>query len=186
MNPDATDMHDDSGDCTDEGLEPSPLRQNMDFHKWAICLPRWITRCRTAFSWHLAKSFTASWQVDSLPSATFPLPAPHPGCFDRSGPGLSKLKLQTLAKQRVLHILVYCLNYLYLGRHPSALEIGRRPNAWHFRCFQRLRSLLVACGANGQTFPVVPGRSGPELGAAIFQLENFLAKNEELTQSEIR
>ena len=42
---------------------------------------------------------------------------------------------------------------------------------------------LVACGANGQTFPVVPGRSGPELGAAIFQLENFLAKNEEFNNT---
>ena len=32
-------------------------------------------------------------------------------------------------------------------------------------------------------FPVVPGRSGPELGAAIFQLENFLAKNEEFNNT---
>ena len=98
----------------------------------------------------------------------FPLPAPHPGCFRHSG--LSRKRLHRLAMQRVLHVWTYCLNFLYLGRHPTLSELGRRPNAWHQRCFQRLRSLLSVRGDSDQPFPVVPGRSGPELGAALFQL----------------
>ena len=88
-----------------------------------------------------------------------------------------------MAEKRLLHVVVYCLNYMYLGRHPSLDEIGRRPNAWQKSCFQRLRSLIFVCGLNQEEFPTVPGRSGPELGAALFQLESFLAKNPELFQN---
>jgi hypothetical protein len=63
---------------------------------------------------------------------------------------LCLMKPISCAGQRVLHIVTYCLNYLFLGRHPTLDEIGRRPNKWHLRCFQRLRSLLVVCGEIGQ------------------------------------
>lgn len=163
---------------TDVGQEPSPLGQTTDFLTWAVCLPRCIAMCRTAFSSHLVRSFSASWHGSSLPSKTFPVPAPHHGCFGHSGPGLSRKRLHRLAMQWVLHVWTYCLNFLYLGRHPTLSELGRRPNAWHQRCFQRFRSLLFVCGDSDQPFPVVPGRSGRELGAALFQLEKFLERNE--------
>eukprot|EP00435_Cladocopium_sp_Y103_P015061 s334_g3.t1 len=87
------------------------------------------------------------------------------------------MRLRTLAIKRVVHIMTYVLNYLYLGRHPTLEELRRRPNAWQRRVFHRLRSLLVACGAGCQGFPLVPGRSGPELGAALYQLEVFLHRH---------
>ena len=39
------------------------------------------------------------------------------------------------------------------------------------------------CGLDQEKLPLVPGRSGPELGASLFQLENFLAKNLEFAES---
>ena len=137
-------------------------------------------RCRTKLSWHLAKSFHAARQGSSLSTATFPLPAPHPGCFAASGPGLSRRRLLRLAKQRLLHVIVFCLNYVYLGRAPTNEELGRHPNGWQTKCFAHLRSLLVVCGDGQELFPMVPGRSGPELGATLFQLESFVTKHPDL------
>ncbi len=65
------------------------------------------------------------------------------------------------------------LNYLHLGRFPSRDEIGRRPNAFHVRVFDRLRSLLFVCGNGLEKISLAPGRSGPQLGASLFQLERF-------------
>ena len=171
---------------TDEGLESSPLEASLDFCTWAICLPRWISRCKTSFSWHLTKSFTASRHSSSLSSTAFPLPLPLDGCFQRSGPNLSKKRLLAVAKRRLLHILVYSLNVLYLGRFPTAEEIGRRPSVWHLRCFQRLRALIAVCGDDAGRFPLPPGRSGPELVAHLFQLEKFLDRSEEKFDSYLR
>ena len=164
---------------TDEGLESSPLEASLDFCTWAICLPRWISRCKTSFSWHLTKSFTASRHSSSLSSTAFPLPLPLDGCFQCSGPSLSKKRLLAVAKRRLLHILVYSLNVLYLGRFPTAEEVGRRPTVWHLKCYQRLRALIAVCGDDAGRFPVPPGRSGPELVAHLFQLEKFLDRSEE-------
>ena len=161
---------------TDEGLESSPLEASLDFCTWAICLPRWISRCKTSFSWHLTKSFTASRHSSSLSSTAFPLPLPLDGCFQCSGPSLSKKRLLAVAKRRLLHILVYSLNVLYLGRFPTAEEVGRRPTVWHLKCYQRLRALIAVCGDDAGRFP---GRSGPELVAHLFQLEKFLDRSEE-------
>ena len=103
----------------------------------------------------------------------FPLPLPLDGCFQCSGPSLSKKRLLAVAKRRLLHILVYSLNVLYLGRFPTAEEVGRRPTVWHLKCYQRLRALIAVCGDDAGRFPVPPGRSGPELVAHLFQLEKF-------------
>ena len=157
------------------------MDQTIDFTTWALCLPRWLLRCHTKLSWHLAKSFTAARQDQNLPTMTFPLPAPHIGCFAAgSGSKLSKRRLLKLARQRLLHVIVVCLNYVYLGRPASQVELGRRPNAWQTRCLDHLRALLVVCGDGRELFPMVPGRSGPELGAIFFQLENFASKHPEL------
>ena len=159
------------------GPEPSPLDQSSTFLKWALSLPRLILACRTKLSWFLARSFSATWQSPSLPTATFPLPVPHPGCFAGGSSGLSRTRLVKLARQRLLHVTVFCLNYVFLGRPPNPEEIGRSPNRWQLTCFQHLRALLVACGDLDQDYKFAPGRSGPELGAALFQLEQFASSN---------
>ena len=164
--------------------ESNPLEARIDFTTWALCLPRWLFRCRTQLGWHLRRSFSALWQGPSaLPTTMFPLPVPHPGCFDSSGPSLSKKDLTKVAQRRLLHIIVFCLDYLYLGRFPSDEELRRRPNAWQLQAFDRIRSLIAVCGEFKDEFPLIPGRSGPELGALLYQLEQFFVLHPELGQS---
>ena len=144
-------------------------------------MPRWVLRIKTKFSWFLLRSFYAGWQADSLPTAGLPLPVPYPGCFGPcGGPGLSKKRLIRLARKRLVHMMVMVINQLYLGRLPRLDEIRRRPNSWQLQCFRRLESLLLACGADPGPFPLAPGRAGPQLGACLFQLEQFIMKNPDL------
>ena len=137
------------------------------------CFPRWLCRTSSSFAWRLKNSFSAEWCSTAAPSTTFPLPAPHPGCFGSSGPGLSRVRLRRLARRRFLHCVVMALNQLFLGRFPTLAEIGRRPNLWHCKVYDRLRSLLSVCGSSSECINLAPGRSGPQLGAALFQLEQF-------------
>ena len=165
----------------DEGPESNPLQSSISFVTWALSMPRWVLRVRTKFSWFLLRSFYAGWQADSLPTAGLPLPVPYPGCFGPcGGPGLSKKKLTRLARKRLVHMMVMVINRLYLGRLPRLDEIRRRPNSWQLQCFRRLESLLLACGADPGPFPLAPGRAGPQLGACLFQLEQFIVKNPDL------
>ena len=164
-----------------EGPESNPLQSSISFVTWALSMPRWVLRVRTKFSWFLLRSFYAGWQADSLPTAGLPLPVPYPGCFGPcGGPGLSKKKLTRLARKRLVHMMVMLINRLYLGRLPRLDEIRRRPNSWQLQCFKRLESLLLACGADPGPFPLAPGRAGPQLGACLFQLEQFIVKNPDL------
>ena len=80
-------------------------------------------------------------------------------------------------------MVVYCLNHLFLGRHPTLKELGRRPNKIQMRCFQRLRSLIDVSGDARESFSMIPGRSGPELAELLLQLENFVEKQPDLRQS---
>ena len=164
-----------------EGPESNPLQSSISFVTWALSMPRWVLRVRTKFSWFFLRSFYAGWQADSLPTAGLPLPVPYPGCFGPcGGPGLSKKKLTRLARKRLVHMMVMLINRLYLGRLPRLDEIRRRPNSWQLQCFKRLESLLLACGADPGPFPLAPGRAGPQLGACLFQLEQFIVKNPDL------
>ena len=158
----------------------NPLTSSTTFLQWAISLPRWILRSRTAFSWCLRTSFTAKWQRKPLPTTCLPLPAPHPGCFASSGSKLNRRQLRRVAFQRLLHVWTLVINYMYLGRFPTMAELGRTPNPWQLRCFQRLRALLHVCGSSPGDIPLIPGRSGFEFGAGLFQLEQFMAKTPEL------
>ena len=163
-------------DACDLGQESNPLLQVISFRTWAICLPRWILSSRTSLGWHLFRSFTARWRRASSSTATLPLSVPYPGCFggERGGPHLSAKRLARLAQQRALHIAVIILNKLYLGRFASLSELERCPNSWQRIRLNRLRAFYVACGSNREMFPLAPGRSGPELGAMLFQLEKFV------------
>ena len=178
---DLTELFTDDAKPVDQpGDHPNPLTSSTTFLRWAISLPRLILRSRTAFSWCLRTSFTAKWQRRSLPTTCLPLPVPHPGCFSSGGSKLSQKRLRKVAHQRLLHVCVLVINYMYLGRFPTLAELGRSPNPWQLRCFQRLRALLHVCGSVPGDIPLVPGRSGFELGATLFQLEQFLAKTPEL------
>ena len=170
-------QHEESGGC---GLG-NPLRQTISFQAWALALPRWILRSRTSLAYHLRRSFTAEWRRNASPTATFPLPAPHPRCFAGGGPHLSQRRILRVAQQRALHVAVVILNKLYLGRYASADELGRRPNAWQRKRLCQLRSFYVACGSCQDEFPLAPGRSGPELGACLRQLEKFVEEEVQLS-----
>ena len=118
-------------------------------------------------------TFSMGWDQPVSTTATFPLPVPHPGVWQRSGPGLSRRKLHQLAQRRLLHVVVMALNYHFCGGLPSLTDIRRPPNAWHLSVFERLRSSLFACGSTLGQIPLSPGRSGPQLVAALGQLEAF-------------
>ena len=93
---------------------------------WGLCLPRWILNSGTSLAWHLRNSFTAEWRGSASSTATFPLPVPYPGCFQQSGPRLSKRRLEVLAQRKALHVAIIILNKMYLGPwplcHPLAVE----------------------------------------------------------------
>ena len=151
-----------------------PLKAEVDFDTWCICLPRWIISSKTPFSWFLKRSFRVKRCIDKSASSTaFPLPIPKIGLFDCSGPGLSKKSLSKLARQRLLHVTVMALNFLYLGRFPTDAEIGRQPSPLHLKIFKRLAAHIAVCGATQEKFPIAPGRSGPQLASCLLQFENF-------------
>ena len=161
----------------DESAEvPKPhlFHESLDFDTWCICLPRWILATRTSFSRFLRFSFRARRHGLSMSTTAFPLPAPDCSVFAGGGPGLAKKRFRKLARARVLHVLVMALNYLYLGRFPTEEEIGRRPSEVQCQFFDRLRSVLAVCGAARDSFPLCPGRSGPQLAASLMHLENFV------------
>ena len=158
----------------------NPLEQEIEFTTWGLCLSRWILNSGTSLAWHLRKSFTAEWRGSSSSTATFPLPVPYPGCFRQSGPRLSKRRLEVLSQRRALHVAIIILNKLYLGRYATPEELGRRPNAWQWSRICKMRLFYVACGFVRELLPIAPGRSGPELGACLHQLERFLEVNPEL------
>lgn len=85
-----------------------------------------------------------------------------------------------LSQRRALHVAIIILNKLYLGRYATPEELGRRPNAWQWSRICKMRSFYVACGFVRELLPIAPGRSGPELGACLHQLERFLEVNPEL------
>ena len=164
-----------------EGVAPLPasyaldtMNDTMDFTGWALCLPRWVLATRSDFGWNLLRSFSLKWHGQPMLSAVYPLPAPFPGCFDGSGPGLSKRKLGVVARKRLCHTLIIVLNYLALGRFATLAELGRPPNGMQTRCIKRLYDMVTACGYRPDRFPVVPGRSGFELIACLDRLERFL------------
>ena len=151
------------------------LDDHATFDRWSICLKRWILRSRTELAWHLRRSFSVKWKGQPWPStAVFPLPVPYPGVFTSSCPGLSRKKLAAVARRRVVHVLVLILDNLYLDRFPTLAELGRPPNEYQEECFKRLSAFVMACGSRSESFPVPPGRSGPELVASLDLLEKFV------------
>ena len=123
-------------------ISGNPLQSKISFLQWAICLPRWILRSKTKFSYCLARSFAVLSRSDKTASTVFPLPLPSLDCFACSGPGLSHRRLWTLAKTRLLNIWILVLDFMYLGRWPSLEELRRSPCVCCLACVgRRLKSL---------------------------------------------
>jgi hypothetical protein len=167
------------------GPESNPLVDSINFSTWAICLPRWILKTRSDFAWHLRRSLSFSApQRSQLSTTVFPLPAPPmPVRTSKGFPKLSKRRLLKLCRARLLHVTVLALNFVYLGRYPTSEELGRKANPSQTQVFQRLRALLTVCGSSDERFPFAPGRSGPELAACVFQLEDFASRVPEMQRS---
>lgn len=168
-----------------EGQESNPLRSSISFNTWAICLPRWIARSKTKFAWHLRRSFCFSTrQSMTLSTTAFPLPLPQlPSCIGKGYARLSRRRLVKLCRARLLHVTIFTLNYLYLGRFPTLDELGRKPSCSQEKIISNLRASLAVCGSSNELFSLAPGRSGPELGACLYQLERFFAGCPELQNS---
>ncbi|CAK9028993.1 Phosphodiesterase [Durusdinium trenchii] len=162
---------------TKSGTSPALrlLDEKVNFAQWAMALPRLVLASRTDLAWHLRASFSVRTRVGCSLSTVFPLPLPYVGVFDGGGPGLSKVRLRTLAQKRLLNLVVLVLNKLYLGRFASVAELGRPPSAAQLKVFDRLYGYITVCGSRLEDFSVAPGRSGPELIACIARLEAFLA-----------
>ena len=167
------------------GPESNPLVDSINFSTWAICLPRWILKTRSDFAWHLRRSWSFSApQRSQLSTTVFPLPAPPmPVRTSKGFPKFSKRRLLKLCRARLLHVTVLALNFVYLGRYPTSEELGRKANPSQTQVFQRLRALLTVCGSSDERFPFAPGRSGPELAACVFQLEDFASRVPEMQRS---
>ena len=61
-------------------ISGNPLQSKISFLQWAICLPRWILRSKTKFSYCLARSFAVLSRSDKTASTVFPLPLPSLDC----------------------------------------------------------------------------------------------------------
>eukprot|EP00435_Cladocopium_sp_Y103_P043632 s2722_g12.t1 len=152
----------------------------MNFHTWAACLPRWILKTRTQFARCLASSFSVVRRSADTASTAFPLPLATLDSFQGSGPKLSCKRFWNVCKARLLNIWILVLDFMFLGRWPTCEELGRCPNSEQLAIFERLRTFLAVSGDAQASFSLCPGRSSPELGAALFQIERFCAKCPEM------
>ena len=71
------------------------------------------------------------------------------------------------------HLDYMVLDFMYLGRWPSLEELRRSPSAEQRAVFARLRTMIAVCGDAREPVSMCPGRTGPELGSQLFQLERF-------------
>ena len=111
---------------------------------FAAALPRWLVKLRTNFGAFVASTFLSpSGRLGASPaSAVFPLPLPNLGLFSSSGAKLPLARWRR--RQRLLHIVVCALNFVYcLGSWPSLL--WRAPNPHQRACYSCICAFLTAC-----------------------------------------
>ena len=157
----------------EEGLESNPLKETISLGRWTSCLPRWILKTRAKFAFCLRRSFAVRRRSQESSSTVFPLPLASLDCFLSSGPGLSARRWTSVCRARILNLWILVLDFLFLSRWPTADELRRIPSPRQLAVFEHLRRSLTVCGSPLDQFPLCPGRTGPELGASIFQLERF-------------
>ena len=146
---------------------------NLSFQRFAASMPRWIMATKTPFAAFLAKTFHLQCGGTTPSSVVFPLPLADFGIFWSGGPRLSKRRLMTLLRKRLLHIIIVALNFIHSGFKEGDLELlGRRPNHVQAGVHRRLWSLVATCDTPGD-FKVSPGRSSDEFIARLRSLEDF-------------
>eukprot|EP00435_Cladocopium_sp_Y103_P041190 s587_g11.t1 len=133
----------------------------------------WILKTRTKFAFCLRRSFAVKRRSPESSSTVFPLPLASLECFLSSGPGLSVRRWTSRCRARIINLWILVLDFLYLSRWPTADELRRTPSSKQLAVFEHLRRSLTVCGNPLDEFPLCPGRTGPELGASIFQVEKF-------------
>ena len=156
------------------------------FCKIAAAVPRWILETRTKFAGLLARTFSLQCRGDVPASIVFPLPLADFGLFAGCGSSrLSKRRLATLLRKRLLHVVIVALNYFEGGlSHNNVHLLGRCPNARQKQIHARLWTLIAMCDSPSLgAIPVVPGRSGPEFIARLAELEQF-AEGHQLFETE--
>ena len=89
---------------------------------------------------------------------------------------MSKRRLWTLAKKRIVHVIVVALNFLHDGcRFSSLRHLGRSPSLAQKAVHRRLLALVTVCDSPDlEAFPMPPGRSGFEFILQLLALENFV------------
>ena len=151
-----------------------PLDQSIPMCRLLAAFPRWILRARCSFAWFLARTFSLHCWGLSPASVVYPLPLMDFGLFSGSGPKLSRRRWTSLARKRVLHVIIVALNFLHNDFKPFDLSLlGRRPNSLQRRFHSRLLALLTTCDAPADV-PIPAGRSGPEFVARLLELERFV------------
>lgn len=165
-----------------EVLDPDASMNSISFLQLAASFPRWILAARTSFSAFLAKTFHIQCCGICPASVVFPLPFMDFGLFLGGGPKLSRRRLLTLARKRLLHVVIAALNFLHDGFRDADLHLlGRRPNAIQKMIHVRLWSLIATCDSPVDV-PFSAGRSGPELFARLRELEDFASSHQLLSQ----
>ena len=168
------------------GLESNPLSSTINLGRWISCLPRWILKTKSQFARCLRSSFAIMRRSDQTATTVFPLPLLSVNVWSSSGPGLSKKRWKSLSVDRLINVWVLVLDFLYLGRWPTSEELQRSPNLLQQKVYRRLRTLVSVCGDALQEFSLCHGRTGPELGATLFQLEKFLEQDSSFADPYLR
>ena len=150
----------------------NPLEQEIEFTTWGLCLSRWILNSGTSSAWHLRKSFTAEWRGSSSSTATFPLLFLIQDVSHRVGPNFRREGLRCSPRGGLFMWPSSSWTSCTLVAMPPRRSLGDGRMLGS--------SFYVACGFVRELLPIAPGRSGPELGACLHQLERFLEVNPEL------
>eukprot|EP00435_Cladocopium_sp_Y103_P059371 s620_g21.t1 len=94
-----------------------------------------------------------------------------------SRPKLGVSRRQRVAVQRVVHLCVAALNYMYLGAPFASLDgLRRRPGPNHVGVYKRLEVLVKAGGPSGEFFASGCGRKSFQLDARLKELQKALQR----------
>ena len=157
--------------CFEEGF----IRKPCSLFMWSGVVLRHLLRGRTSFSYYVKLCLNCSGPRDETSSALFPIPLP-PGEFwgvkvDRLGAD----RRRRAAERRILWLVVVSLNFSECGSNfPSLKDVWRCPGPHHCNVYDRLISLIRACGP-GESFSVFScGRKSFQLDARFEELRRAL------------
>ena len=157
--------------CYEEGF----IRKPCSMFKWSGVVLRHLLRGRTGFSYFVKLCLNCSGPREEASGALFPIPLP-PGDFwgvkvDRLGAD----RRRRAAERRILWLLVVSLNFSECGSSfPSLKDVWRCPGPHHCNVYDRLISLIRACGPGGSFSVYNCGRKSFQLDARFEELRRAL------------